>query len=328
MDGTLAAKRLNQGKQMVRDLIAYQLCSYYHPNKKQQQQCSNEEYILANLRDTKRKRRRSLGKQHTSKVTPQPFIISGHGIPKQLLQDHLNLCSQIISHLQREQIMTGGECFFHHSHTNTNTNNNNHNDTTGSSSPIILHVRNKGDKNKVISWPFSNTTTGSFQDRLELYLTVMNRISSTLVQILMKTTETTTTNYYEDKIPHQLQPRKQYPSYWNVHFAVQEDAEDKCHLYATTTTSTDTTLYRDLSYRDPPFVIAQLSVRTNSNSTNLHYPSKAVNDNDNHHHKSSTISNTTNVRIQIHGRECKDKGNTKATNSQVSVIYEACFFSQ
>jgi len=352
MDGTLAAKRLNQGKQIVRDLIAYQLCNYYHPTtpnnkeQQQQQQCSNEEYILVNLRaETKRKRhkRQSLRKHtNTTKATPpQPFIISGHGIPKQLLKDHLNLCSQIVSHLQHEQIMTGGECFFHHSHNSNNTNhhtNNHHHDDTGST---ILHVRNKGDKNKVISWPFSNNNNNNnndhhcccFQDRFALYLTVMNRISSTLVQIMLKKNAENTNddNYYYYKIPHELPPQRiqYYPSYWNVHFAVKEDDTAEEENTSTDSNNTDTTtIYSDLSYRDPPLVIAQLSVRSSSSSssthTNSHYRSKVVSDDNN---KSPAISNNmTNVRVQIHGRE--HEGKEKAANAQVSVIYEACFFSE
>lgn len=368
IDGTLAAKRLNRGKQMVRDLIKYQLCSYYHvPEKKKvmdqkhrQQAVSNEEYILANLRaqqSSSSKRRRLRHPSTTTKnrnTHPQPFILSGHGIPKQLLQDHLQLCQQVISHLQGEQIMTGGECFFHHS--------NNRNSISSSAAEetnnVILHVRNKGFKNKVIPWPLppssnkDDSVVQFFHDRFVLYVTVMNRLSSNLVQMLSlpnnnNNNNSTSNNTHE----YWQQQQKNEPSYWNVHFCIRDDNSTEPYDYHHYINDHNNLKSSMLSQQQPltvmlndqqPIIIAQLSERSASSSHKASATSKFwKTDNDESNHSTST-STVTNVRIQMHGMIPKEGVvssnsilaavndeygiNGTALSDRVSMFYEACFY--
>ena len=336
IDGTLAARRLNRGKQMVRDFIKYQLCSYFHlPDRKkskQQHTISNEQYILANLRAQHGNKRRRTQFQKPKNKHPQPFILSGHGIPKQLLLDHLHLCQQVILHLQGEQIMTGKECFFHHSCSTTTTNSLNNNSTgtnvTVDINDVILHVRNKGYKNQVIPWPLppsnnDDSITNLFHDRFVLYVTVMNRLSTTLVQML--TSPNKNHRAHAQEYWHQ---QNNQPSYWNVHFCIRDgnklEPNDFFHYI------NDHNNLNSLSSQSPtmqlnndkqPIIVAQLSERVTSCGM-----------------KASTV---TNVRIQMHGIVPKTAAgclvnnrsvNGNTSNSvdvpdRVSMFYEACFYS-
>jgi len=174
IDGTLAAKRLRRGKQIVHDIIKYQLCCYATPefadddsvrtdrtnrdcnnngeieykNRISSPSMSNEEYILAHLRNSSKKKtmHRATTKmsrknpslqqvppprQHVYSHSQKPshvkaFVVTGHGVPKQLLQDHLDLCNEVVLHcstpknlplssLLTAEVGQGGECFFHSS---------------------------------------------------------------------------------------------------------------------------------------------------------------------------------------------------------------------
>lgn len=335
IDGTLAARRLNRGKQMVRDFIKYQLCSYFHlPDRKkskqpqQQQVISNEQYILANLRAQHGSKRWRTPFQKPKNKHPQPFILSGHGIPKQLLQDHLQLCQQVILHLQEQQIMTGKECFFHHSCTAASSHNNSLGTTaTVGNSDVILHVRNKGYKNQVIPWPLPPTTredsiTNLFQDRFVLYVTVMNRLSTTLVQML------TSPNDNRRAPAQEYWHQQNLPSYWNVHFCIRDcnsgEPNDYFHYindHNNLNSLSSQPLTMQLNNDKQPIIVAQLSERATSCGM-----------------KASTV---TNVRIQMHGMVPKTAdgffvdeaslnmytSNTVDIPNRVSMFYEACFYS-
>lgn len=135
-NGTLAARRLLQGKEQVL------------------------EKLKENILENNKKQRK-----------PRSYTIIGHGVPKQLLQDHVDMVDSLLKqHENAAEIEIGFK------------------GSTAELSVKTLQVCNvldgKKRERRLEPWPFEQYSEED--DQMQLYLTVMNRISTTLSDVLWR----------------------------------------------------------------------------------------------------------------------------------------------
>ena len=130
LNGTLAARRLLEGKKLLLETLS--------------------EDILR-IKNKQRK--------------PRSYTILGHGVPKQLLQSHVNMADFLLAHYKNSP-----EISFKNS--------------TGKLSVETLRIRSPHPDGKNRAEPWSFAQHSELDDQMQLYLAVMNRISTTLSDVL------------------------------------------------------------------------------------------------------------------------------------------------
>lgn len=109
----------------------------------------------------------------------RPFCLAGHGVPKQLLQDHINFADSMLQRCNEP-----AECSFR-----------NLEEDNFDSFPDCIKIRGHDGKSRIFAWPMPPPTTRekieerkveevdvayTWEDRLALYLAVMDRFTSKL----------------------------------------------------------------------------------------------------------------------------------------------------
>lgn len=103
----------------------------------------------------------------TSKARPRSYAMVGHGVPSQLLQNHIDMADSLLSNSEQ-----AAECSFHNFH--------------GDLQFDWMRVRSRDGTNKAVAWPpaISKLDESELQHQMDLYLAVMNRLVSTLGLVL------------------------------------------------------------------------------------------------------------------------------------------------
>jgi hypothetical protein len=96
------------------------------------------------------------------KRRPKSYLLTGHGIPQQLLQSHLNLADSMLRSHQNARLLSFNNSFGHLSFD-------------------LLRIRAKDGTNAHSAWPARNVDETM---DMELYLTVMNRLANHLSECL------------------------------------------------------------------------------------------------------------------------------------------------
>jgi len=130
-NGTLAARRLLQGKERVLETLMENILQSTSANKQ--------------------------------RPKPRSYAIAGHGVPKQLLQAHIDMADCLL-----REYKNAAEIAFKNS--------------TGQLSVDTLRVCNAKRENRLEQWTYEQYSEEDNQ--MQLFLTVMNRISTTLSPVL------------------------------------------------------------------------------------------------------------------------------------------------
>lgn len=102
----------------------------------------------------------------------QPFLLEGHGVPPQLFQHCVDMADALLLQYSPDVV----ECTFH-----------NYNYPPGSNKlPSILRIRSREATNQITHWPPNPSLVDDWDYHLELYLTVMERISRHLGAVLQR----------------------------------------------------------------------------------------------------------------------------------------------
>mmetsp|Transcript_53147 Transcript_53147/g.64021 ORF Transcript_53147/g.64021 Transcript_53147/m.64021 type:complete len:444 (+) Transcript_53147:193-1524(+) len=109
---------------------------------------------------SRQKYARTLTPQHSTKS----FVLTGHGVPEQLLEDHIDLCDAVLSRHGPK-----AECSFHN--------------ICGDLNVDWMCIRKPHRDNTVSRWP-PPSRDDDIEHRLNLYLTVMNRLATTIQRAL------------------------------------------------------------------------------------------------------------------------------------------------
>jgi hypothetical protein len=170
---------------------------------------------------------------NTTNGESQPFILQGHGIPTQLLQEHVDLADALLRHHS-----DAASCSFHH-HPREDENNNIENNDSPSWLDRWVRVRDQSGNHRIVPWPpRSLTRTGddsySWQESMQLYMTVMYRLATRLgtsVLVMPREEEDSHDNNQEEQGTHTVDdydnefhavPSERdaaVPHHWNVEFA-------------------------------------------------------------------------------------------------------------
>lgn len=137
-DGTLAAIRLNQGKKTLVELLQ------------------------DNIKEHNRKQQTKSSKENNAGVEPRSFVIIGHGVPKQLLQQHVDMADFLLKYFTNASYIS--------------FKNNSGGDLER------MEVYPKKGKRTLEQWPFEPNSNSDHQK--QLYLTVMDRIAVPLNEVL------------------------------------------------------------------------------------------------------------------------------------------------
>jgi hypothetical protein len=189
--GLEAAKRLLRGKQdwitLVRKLV-------FRQQQQQQQSIDHARnnvtisaaYNLSQVLDERRLRRRRIPESY--------FVLTGHGIPHQLLQDHIDLASRLL--LDKSLQLHGGDTGSSSSNSNKSQplpytssiqlcSSHNRSSSSGSDLPFSIHwMRLRQPKRRSNTTSYFVPVPDTCQEALQLYLTVMNRLVNTLGVVL------------------------------------------------------------------------------------------------------------------------------------------------
>lgn len=165
-NGTLAARRLLEGKEKITDELRGSIA--------------------------RQSRRRNRG-------PPRAYALQGHGVPKQLLQAHVDMADSLLTfHKHAESIS------FRNS--------------TGKLSLDTLRVKSGDGRNRLEAWRFPEG--GDQQHGMKLYLTVMNRMTSILSNVLWQHDNPVTVNdnQYDDDFvaTADSSPLSRTRLHWNV----------------------------------------------------------------------------------------------------------------
>jgi hypothetical protein len=116
----------------------------------------------------------------SSKTNRKSIVLLGHGLPPQILQHHINSAAALLDRLQASEISFKQFNVAQH-----------HNSLASTEAVREIrwsHVRDAATgENRVVPWPIDPTEPNPWQDDLQLYWTVMNRIATRLgLAILLK----------------------------------------------------------------------------------------------------------------------------------------------
>lgn len=136
--------------------------------------------------------------------TQKTFLLNGHGVPSQLLDEHIHLANDVLLHYDNAT-----QCSFH------------------SISDTVKRIRVRtGDRNQVAHWPPNTPRQDySWDESLQLYFKVMQRMAKRFTDVLILAPPTNdpestcTKDEYENEFDTGFMSSSILPHHWNVEFA-------------------------------------------------------------------------------------------------------------
>ena len=168
--------------------------------------------------------------------SPQRFVLQGHGVPEQLLQEHVELAHDLLV------LHDNAASFAFHYHPKSSSSSSQPTDS------LVLEkwmrIRQRDGSHRVVPWPPTAPRPNravSWQDSMQLYVTVMQRLATKLgASVLVVPDESpsneedeetleddydnefhATSRVYNDDMP---------PHHWTVEFARRQDANNQFYM--------------------------------------------------------------------------------------------------
>lgn len=166
--------------------------------------------------------------------TQQRFVLQGHGVPHQLLQEHVELANALLTHHEN-----ANSCAFHYHPRQSGppTASNDDDDTNKNCLERWMRILQHDGSHRVVKWPpiaSNNNNMLQWQESMQLYVTVMHRLATKLGTAVLIQSETATTKEhqkdkddldenvvddYDNEFHAATHQDDAAPHHWNVEFA-------------------------------------------------------------------------------------------------------------